>query len=140
MKHIITFILFFTLSCSIQAETREKENWCIQTTSRENYNGVTLANGRIGLVSYNDLFSVKEIILNGVYDKEYEDGVSRIVRAPNFTNLSLKINRVEVNLSTIKDWRQMLDMKEAYLQTTFNHDGTEISYTLRALRNLPYMT
>ena len=140
MKRITTFILFLTLFCSIHAGTGKKDNWCIQTTSRENYNGVTLANGRIGLVSGNNLFSVKEIILNGVYDKEYVGGVSRIVRAPNYTNLSLKINGVEVEFSTIKDWEQTLNMKEAYLQTTFNHDGTKISYTLRALRNLPYMT
>ena len=34
---------------------------------------------------------------------------------------------------------QLLNMKEAYLKTSVDYQGTQIAYTLRALRNLPYM-
>ena len=139
MRRITAIFIFLSLFLLLHAETNKTDNWCIQTNSQENYNGVTLANGRIGLVSGTDLFTVKEIVLNGVYDKEYVGGVSRIVRAPNFTNLSLKINGIEVTKSSVRDWQQTLNMKEAYLQTVFSHDGVRITYTLRALRNLPYM-
>ena len=139
MKFIVAICLFFAFVPHIYGEESKGNNWSVSTTSRDNYNGVTLANGRIGLVSGTDLFSVSEIVLNGVYDKEYAGGVSRIVRAPNFTNLSLKIDGAEVSADNIKDWKQTLHMKEAYLKTSFLFHGVHIAYTLRALRNLPYM-
>lgn len=138
MKHLYSLISFLLCFVSLYAETSEK-NWTIHADSRENYNGVTLANGRIGLVSGADLFSVSEIVLNNVFDKEYAGGVSRTVRAPKFTNLQLKIDGIAVTPSNTTGWNQTLNMKEAYLKTSVEYQGVQIGYTLRALRNLPYM-
>jgi protein-glucosylgalactosylhydroxylysine glucosidase len=83
MKHVILLFLFFLNVFPLHKVFANADNWCIEVSSKENYNGVTLANGRIGLVSGADLFAVSEIVLNGVFDKEYAGGVSRMVRAPN---------------------------------------------------------
>lgn len=140
MKHIIVLVsLLLAILPTGKVRAEEPNGWHIDVYSRDGYNGVTLANGRIGLVSGADLFSVSEIVLNGVFDKEYAGGVSRMVRAPRFTDLQLKIDGLPVTPENVTDWAQSLNMKEAYLKTSVNYQGTRIAYTLQALRNLPYM-
>lgn len=140
MKQLIAVFFLFTLLFTFSARASGTDDeWEIQADSQNNYNGVTLANGRIGLVSSPILFHISEIILNGVYDKEYAGGVSRVVRAPLFTSLTLRINGEEVNSSNTTDWHQTLNMRHASLTTTGRSRNTRISYTLRALRHLPYL-
>ena len=127
------------LSTSIFASNQE-EGWIIDAKSKDNYNGVTVSNGRIGMVSGADLFSVSDIVLNGVFDKESPEGVSRVVRGPIFTNLELKVNNQAITDENIEDWSQQLNMKEASISTSFSFDDkVEINYSIMALRHLPYM-
>lgn len=122
-----------------QSLASDKSGWMITAHSTENYNGVTLANGRIGFVSGAQLFSVSDIVLNGVYDKEDKEGVSRIVRGPIFTNLIMRIDGEDVTPQSTRNWRQCLNMKEAYLETTVEARKAVVSQSLRALRNFPHM-
>lgn len=140
MKSLAVFITFLLLLSPASAANHVPDGWCIETQSRENYNGVTLANGRIGLVSGADLFAVSEIVLNGVYDREYAGGVSRLVRAPLYTGLQLKIEGQPVDHAAVSHWKQSLDMRHASLTTSVQYHGVRIEYTLRALRNLPFMS
>lgn len=83
--------LSLVLAPRTTAQTTD-DGWVIPATSKANYCGVTLANGRIGIVSQPTLFGVSDIVLNGVYDMNSDHGgVSRIVRGPVFTNLRLTI-------------------------------------------------
>lgn len=140
IKSLAVFITFLLLLFPASAANHVPDGWCIETQSRENYNGVTLANGRIGLVSGADLFAVSEIVLNGVYDRECAGGVSRLVRAPLYTGLQLKIERQLVDHAAVSHWKQSLDMRHASLTTSVQYHGVRIEYTLRALRNLPFMS
>lgn len=140
IKSLAVFITFLLLLFPASAANHVPDGWCIETQSRENYNGVTLANGRIGLVSGADLFAVSEIVLNGVYDREYAGGVSRLVRAPLYTRLQLKIEGQPVDHAAVSHWKQSLDMRHASLTTSVQYHGVRIEYTLRALRNLPFMS
>ena len=140
IKFWAVFITFLLLLFPASAANHVPDGWCIETQSRENYNGVTLANGRIGLVSGADLFAVSEIVLNGVYDREYAGGVSRLVRAPLYTGLQLKIEGQPVDHAAVSHWKQCLDMRHASLTTSVQYHGVRIEYTLRALRNLPFMS
>lgn len=140
IKSLAVFITFLLLLFSASGANHVPDGWCIETQSRENYNGVTLANGRIGLVSGADLFAVSEIVLNGVYDREYAGGVSRLVRAPLYTGLQLKIEGQPVDHAAVSHWKQSLDMRHASLTTSVQYHGVRIEYTLRALRNLPFMS
>lgn len=140
IKSLAVFITFLLLLFPASAANHVPDGWCIETQSRENYNGVTLANGRIGLVSGADLFAVSEIVLNGVYDREYAGGVSRLVRAPLYTGLQLKIEGHPVDHAAVSHWKQCLDMRHASLTTSVQYHGVRIEYTLRALRNLPFMS
>jgi hypothetical protein len=135
--HLFYVILFWLIAGNV-ASASDEGSWILSTSSRENYNGVTLANGRIGLVS-SQFFSVTDIVLNGVYDKEDKEGVSRIVRGPVFTNLQLKLDGAPVSEKNITAWHQNLNMKEAYLETVVQTQKATIHYSIRALRNFPYM-
>ena len=139
MKHIDLFLWIIIALCPISLWAEMDSKWCIEANSKENYNGITLANGHLGLVAGANLFSVSEIVLNGVFDKVCEGGVSRMVCAPKATNLHLKIDGKLVDSLSITAWKQVLNMKEAYLKTSVVSQGVHINYTLRALRNLPYM-
>ncbi len=139
-KLLLSTLLCLSTLDAIAQNDYKKEGWEIQATNKENYNGVTLANGRIGIVSGKNIFGVSDIVLNGVFDLEYMGGVSRVVRGPLWTNLSLKIDNETLADSTISDWGQTLNMREAYLETNFDFQGkASVSYRTMALRNLPYM-
>ncbi|MFI3295265.1 MAG: glycoside hydrolase family 65 protein [Rikenellaceae bacterium] len=144
MKKGIWIALLISLSLfelrAQNAQNKSDEGWIVEAHSKDNYNGVTLANGRIGVVSGASLFSSSDVILNGVYDKAARGDVSRIVRAPVMTNLGISIDGVQLTDQNTTEWSQSLNMREAYLATTVDYRGTRVSYSLRALRNLPYMT
>ena len=136
LRFIITALF---VSCFITLSFGDNDGWTISTGVRDNYSGVTLGNGRIGIVANSSLMSVSEVVLNGVFDKEYEGGVSRMVRGPQFMNLVLRVNGVELNDSNVTEWNQELNMHEAYVRTSFRYKDVRVSYTMRAMRNLPYM-
>ena len=58
MKYLFCILTICLCSFNVTGKNSEnvstnlrEDNWIIHTSSKENYNGVTLANGRIGLVS-----------------------------------------------------------------------------------------
>lgn len=138
MKTHLFYVFLFWLITGNVASASADNGWILSASTRENYNGVTLANGRIGLVS-SELFNVTDIVLNGVYDKEDKEGVSRIVRGPVFTNIQLNLDGETVSDRNITAWHQNLNMQEAYLETIVETRKATIRYSLRALRNFPYM-
>ncbi|NEW81639.1 MAG: glycoside hydrolase family 65 protein [Mariniphaga sp.] len=116
----------------------QNDGWNISTTDTSNYTGIVVANGRIGILPSSEPFKASQIILNNVYDKESPLGVSKILFGMNFGNLEMEINGEKISASNITNWKQTLNMKEAGLITSFTFKDTKISYTIYALRNVPY--
>lgn len=132
----ILYFLFF-VSSLISAQSKSDE-WHLYTDSSKDYYGVTVANGKIGIVSDKIPLKTKEIILNNIYDKSSENGISRIVRGVEFLNLRLTINGHEVVSDQIDNWNQTVAMKEGKCITSFSFkDFGSISYTILANRALP---
>lgn len=130
--------LLLTLMISASGLT-QNDGWHISTSTSDNYTGIVVANGRLGILPSEKPFQTKQIILNNVYDKESPLGVSRILQGMNFGNLDLEIDGELITSENISNWKQTLDMKEAGFQTSFKFkDKAEISYTVYALRNVPY--
>jgi len=135
MKNIVIIILAL-LSISAIAQ---QDGWSISTTSSENYTGIVVANGRIGILPSENPFEVEHIILNNVYDKADSLGVSKILLGMNFANLEVEIDGKIITKANISNWKQTLNMKEASFTTSFSYKNkSQISYTLYALRNVPY--
>ncbi len=137
MKRILnlTFLLA-PLSCFAQ----QSGEWIIEAKSIDpkNYYGVTVANGMIGLVSSSEPMTVKDVVLNGAYDYYQRGRVSNILKTFNHVNMSLDVDGQRISRSTISNYRQVLDMKNASLSTSFETEQLTVTHTLMALRHLPY--
>ncbi len=136
IKTIFTSLLFFIINTSIRSQQKD---WEISTIDYNNYTGVAVANGRIGILPSYKIFETEKIILNNVYDKASLLGVSRILKGMNFGNLDIIINGQKLDNSIISNWKQIIHMKEARFTTSFTYRNiAEISYSIYALRNVPY--
>ncbi len=125
-------------STSFIGQTKSDE-WHLVANSRENYNGVSMANGQIGIVTDDTPLKTKEIILSGVYDGSPENGISRIVRGIEFLNLRLNINNQEIKSGNIDHWTQVISMKEGISTTSFSFkDLANINYSILANRAVPF--
>lgn len=135
MKKLISILTFLCLVLSAAAQ----EGWVMETSSRKDYNGATMANGRIGVVTDDRPFAAREIVLAGVFDKEHENGVSRVARGPVFLNMELTVDGKKIQDKDFSDWSQVFDMKKAQLTTNVDLKGkASFKYTVLALRHLPY--
>ncbi|TRX04208.1 glycosyl hydrolase family 95 catalytic domain-containing protein [Flavobacterium gawalongense] len=132
--------LFLTLLVSpIVFGQIKSDEWHLYANSRENYYGVAMANGQIGIVTDDTPLKTKEIILNGVYDGSPENGISRIVRGIEFLNLHLTINNQDIKSDNIDNWSQVVSMKEGTSTTSFNFkDFARINYTILTNRAIPF--
>lgn len=141
LRTVLLFIL--TLSMSV-LQAQENEGWEIEANSRENYHSIALANGMIGILPSDQPLKVNEVILNGVWDIYGRGEVSNIVQGINFINLDIGIeasNDIKwvTDQPEVKDWKQLLNMKEAKLTTSFTfEDVIEVENEILALRHLAY--
>ncbi|NQU51834.1 MAG: glycoside hydrolase family 65 protein, partial [Bacteroidetes bacterium] len=130
------------MNLSFQSTVAQKladSPWQITATDTSNYVGIALANGRIGLLPSEKPFKVSSIILNNVFDKGSTRGVSKMLKGLNFANIDITIDKVKVDETNISNWKQVLNLKEASLTTTFDFmKKAEITYTIYALRGMPY--
>ncbi|MEM8906461.1 MAG: glycoside hydrolase family 65 protein, partial [Bacteroidota bacterium] len=116
------------------------EHWRIQTNSIDpnHYFGAMVANGMIGLISAAQPMQIKEVVLNGVYDRYQRGRVSNILKGFNPLNLELVVNGVALEMSSVQDYRQELDLKKARLLTRLETTVVVVEHELLALRHLPY--
>ena len=135
MKNIIILLISVISINSFS----QNDGWNLTTNNNENYTGIVVANGRLGLLPSEKPLEIKQIILNNVFDKASSLGVSKILLGMNFGNLELEIDGEKVTEATISNWKQTLNMKEASFTTSFTFKNkADISYTIYALRNVPY--
>lgn len=135
------FLLILTLlsACLASSAQRSREGWTMTAVSRENYNGATMANGRIGVVTDDRPFTAREVVLAGVFDKEGWNGVSRVARGPVFLNMELSVDGKRVSDRDFTGWSQEFDLRKAQLTTDVELKGkASFRYTVLALRHLPY--
>jgi len=103
------------------------------------YYGVTVANGMLGLVSSAEPLKMKDVVLNGAYDRYGRGRVSNILRGFNFADMNLDIDGERISRDNVHDFTQTLDMRAASLTTTFGFgDKATVRSTVMALRQLPY--
>ncbi|MCE2995460.1 MAG: glycoside hydrolase family 65 protein [Cyclobacteriaceae bacterium] len=135
------FILLALLTSTVGAMAQSSADWQIQADqiNPNQYYGVTVANGMIGLVSSPEPMKVKDVVLNGVYDYYQRGRVSNILKTFNHVNMNLDVDGMRVSPRNISNYRQVLDMKKAALTTSFDvGDKVVVEHTLMALRHLPY--
>jgi len=142
MKKIALSILIIFASTTITNALQDnEESWIksVEEIDPQNYYGVTVANGMIGLVSSPKPLQMGDIVLNGVYDYYGRGRVSNILKGFNFADMTLDVDGVRINGDNVSNMRQRLHMKKAALTTEFDfRDKITVRYTVRALRHLPF--
>ncbi len=135
-------ILLITLSFIVLIPFHSfSQEWTIEAKviDPNNYYGLTVANGMIGLVSSPEPMKVKDVVLNGVYDYYQRGRVSNILKTFNHANMNLDVDGERIGIKDISNYRQSLDMKKAILVTTFEvGDKLSVKHSMMALRHLPY--
>ena len=135
------YVLFLIGLCIPFAWAVSQNTWQIKATEIDpnNYYGVTVANGQIGIVSSADPMKVTDVVLNGAYDYYQRGRVSNILKTFNHVNLNLDIDGRRVGHQSVSNYQQTLDMKKAMLVTTFDiGNKAAVKTSLMALRHLPY--
>ncbi len=116
----------------ISVEVFAQGEWTIeaQNINPNNYYGVTVANGMVGIVSSAEPLKVKDVVLNGVYDYYQRGRVSNILKTFNHVNMNLDVDGRRMTSADVSDYTQEVNMKEAKLTTSFNvSDKLSVNHT-----------
>lgn len=135
---ILSFLLFVATSTQIFAQA---DPWIIKADKIDpsNYYGITVANGMIGIVSSPEPFKVKNVVLAGTYDLYGRGRVSNFLNSFNLLNIRMEINGKSMDASSVKNFRQELDMRTASFSSSFDfQDLVSMQYTYYSLRQLPF--
>src|SRR4051812_14692286 len=91
MKRISLITFLAIVSITLNAQSPE---WTIEAKNIDpnNYFGVTVANGMVGLVSSPEPMKVRDVVLNGVYDYYQRGRVSNILKTFNHVNMNLEVD------------------------------------------------
>ncbi|MGI8584194.1 MAG: glycoside hydrolase family 65 protein, partial [Chitinophagaceae bacterium] len=139
MKKI--FFLLISTSFFLLSYSQKQDAWRIvaDKIDQQNYYGVTVANGVIGIVSSPNVLRCKDVVLNGAYDQYGRGRVSNFLQSFNLVNMNLDIDGHRITNVDATNMKQVLDMKHASITTTFDYQNkATISYSYYALRHLPY--
>ena len=136
--------LFFTVMVSahiLMLQAQAIDPWKLEAKNwdTKNYYGITVANGMIGIVSAQEPFKVKDVVLAGAYDLYGRGRVSNFLRSFNLLNMQVSVNGEQINLNNTQNFTQSLDMKNSSFTASFDMgDKAKITYTYYALRQLPF--
>ena len=141
MKNLFNLVLLVTTTV-VNAQQNDN-GWTLFASEREPYFAPTVANGIIGITPSIEPLQIQHVVQNGVYDIYGRgQGVSNIVKGINFGSIDIIIEDEKLSnaaFGDIKNWRQILDMKTATLNTIFDYkDLYQVEYSQQALRHLPY--
>jgi trehalose/maltose hydrolase-like predicted phosphorylase len=134
----ITFIVLVSATFQLWAQT---DPWILKVDKIDptNYYGITVGNGMIGIVSSPEPFKVKNVVLAGTYDLYGRGRVSNFLTSFNLLNMRLDINGKGMDVSSVKNFKQELNMHRAAFTSSFDYqDQAAISYTYYSLRQLPF--
>jgi trehalose/maltose hydrolase-like predicted phosphorylase len=137
MKHLLFLSASFFLHFIVLAQ----DPWKISAEKIDpnNYYGITVANGMIGIVSSPEPFKVKDVVLAGAYDLYGRGRVSNFLKSFNLLNMYLEMDGKRISGKDAANMKQELDMQKASFTTQFDYaDKSSVSYTYYSLRHLPY--
>ena len=101
-------VLLTTLTSFAQDQSQSPWHIVASDIDPNNYYGITLANGMVGMVSSPDPLKVDEVILNGVYDYYQRGRVSNILKAFNHIDLDLSLDEIYVERRSIQNYQQVI--------------------------------
>lgn len=146
VKSVVFALTMAVFASGVHAEVKNviedvNEGWTITTDDfiSTPYYGAMTGNGGIGIIPWKKPFTVKDVVLNHVFDTKKRGDVSSVLKGINPFNLAVTVNGSKIDSLGVNGWSQTLDMRKAVHSTRFRYGNeAEISYDVRALRNMPY--
>ena len=136
-KHFL--IILFFLCISVELIAQDPWNITANKIDPNNYYGVTVANGMIGVVSSAEPFKVKDVVLAGAYDLYGRGRVSNFLKSFNLLNMYMEVDGKRIAGADANNMKQELDMRHANFTTSFNYgEKATITYTYYSLRQSPF--
>lgn len=136
MKTVILRLVIIIIGYNLTAQNAT--GWLLNTTNYDNYYGVTMANGKFGVVTNHFPLSTKEIILGGVYEASEENGISRVLKGIEFLNLNVNYNGNTITENDMTNWNQQVNLRDGLTTTSFEFNKQlKITHTLVVNRALP---
>lgn len=136
-QRYLTTLILLLFSVNLLAQNP----WIITANKIDpnNYYGVTVANGMIGVVSSAEPFKVKDVVLAGAYDLYGRGRVSNFLKSFNLLNMYLEVDGKRIAGADANSMKQELDMRHASFTTSFNYsEKATVSYTYYSLRQSPF--
>jgi protein-glucosylgalactosylhydroxylysine glucosidase len=133
--------LLFALALFVATGIQAQDPWKISATNIDpnNYYGITVANGMIGIVSSPEPFKIKDVVLAGAYDLYGRGRVSNFLKSFNLLNMYLEVDGHRIGSKDAANMKQELDMRHASFTSSFDYgDKAYVTYTYYSLRQLPY--
>ena len=138
LKTLFILITLFAFHVSLFSQT-DIWNITAKNFSAENYYGVTVANGMIGIVSSPTPLRVKDIVLNGAFDTYGRGRVSNIMKVFSFANMQFDVDGKRLGGSDFKNVTQNINLHDAIFTTSFDYsDVLSVKQDIMALRHLPF--
>ena len=132
-------IVFFSILFTINSVAQDPWKITANKIDPNNYYGVTVANGMIGVVSSAEPFKVKDVVLAGAYDLYGRGRVSNFLKSFNLLNMYLEVDGKRIGGADANNMKQELDMHHANFTTSFNYgEKASVSYTYYSLRQSPF--
>jgi|GEM_PF-2426068 len=105
----VLLIILLTGYHLLSAQTDDGWTITARDINPNNYYGVTVANGMIGIVSSPEPLKVADVVLNGVYDYYQRGRVSNILKTFNHVNMELDVDGQRISRKNIDDYTQTLN-------------------------------
>jgi len=139
MRKLVISTLLLLFCAMLNAQNVDPWKLEAKHWDTKNYYGVTVANGMVGIVSAQEPFKVKDVVLAGAYDLYGRGRVSNFLRSFNLLNMQVSINGEQINANNTQNFVQRLDMKNASFTSSFEmEDKASVQYTYYALRQMPF--
>lgn len=111
----------------------------VENVTPDNYYGVTVANGQVGIVSSPDPLCVERVVLGGVWDIYGRHRVNNFVHGIKMLDIEMRIDGSRMARTNISNYRQVLNMYDGMFEGEFDYkDKAHVEYRYGALRHLPY--
>ncbi len=146
MKKTFILLIILTILLNNFLIAQNIDPWKIVVTqdqlnqlSKEEYYGITVANGIIGIVSDKEPLKVKDVILAGTFDNYGRGRVSNFLKSINLLNMRVTIDNETISKDNITNYTQTINFKNGAFSVDFIYKNkAKISYSYYALRHLPY--
>src|SRR5688572_1738250 len=110
-------LVFYLYAFAILSHSQNPWKISAEKIDPNNYYGITVANGMIGIVSSPEPFKVKDVVLAGAYDLYGRGRVSNFLKSFNLLNMYLEIDGKRIDGRSASGMQQDLNMKQASFTT-----------------------